>query len=242
MSWKRFCFVSDNHGDQIDENAKKAFFRYLKEFKPQIRIHGGDNWDMRPLRRGADAEEQREILRDDFDSGMEFLSVYKPNYLLLGNHDMRLWNLASSGYGITKEYAGSLVSEATDLLSSLKCNVLPYDKRKGVLTIGKLNAIHGFSSGQYAARKYAQTYGNVLAGHNHYIDSCTIEGLDDRTGRICGCLVRLDMPYNSTHLAALRHRHGWGSGVIDDKTGVFHYSQVEGVSGNFVISTNFKEI
>jgi hypothetical protein len=242
MAWKRFSFVSDAHGDQIDKTAEKAFFRFVADFKPQIRIFGGDLWDMRPLRRGADEEEKREALKLDFDAGMEFAYKYKPTNMLLGNHDHRLYNLAENGYGITQEYAKSLVSEATILFDKLKCPVLPYDKRKGVLSIGKMNCIHGFTSGPTAARKSALVYGNVLMGHTHGISSCTIEGLDDRTGRICGCLVTLDMPYNSMHMGALQHRHGWGMGVINDKTGIFHFSQVEGVGGRFISPTGFKEV
>ena len=239
MSYKRFVYVSDTHGDCIDPKAERAFFKFLAEYNPQIRIHGGDLWDMRPLRRGACEEEKREKLRNDFDCGIEFLSRYRPTNMLLGNHDIRLWNLARDGFGLQQEYAQNLVGEAEGVFAKLKCPVLPYDKRLGVLQIGKLKAIHGYATGPYAARRQAQAYGNVLAGHTHDIASCSIEDVTAHTCHICGCLALLDMPYNSTQIGALRHRQGWGMGVINTRTGIFHFAQVEGVNGKFVYPTGF---
>ena len=239
MAWKTFCFVSDVHGDQQDPQAVKAFYRFCDDFRPSIRIMGGDLFDMRPLRRGASEEEKREKLMTDFNCGLEFLRKYQPTNLLLGNHDIRLWNMARDGFGITQEYATGLVNVVEALCAKMKCPVLPYDKRKGVLSIGKLKAIHGYATGPHAARRQAQAYGNVLAGHTHDIASCTIEDVTAHTCHICGCLALLDMPYNSTQIGALRHRQGWGMGVINTRTGIFHFAQVEGVEGRFVYPTGF---
>jgi hypothetical protein len=48
------------------------------------------------LRRGAGAEEQAESMQADWTAGCEFLRQWRPNYVLEGNHDKRLYDLAEN--------------------------------------------------------------------------------------------------------------------------------------------------
>jgi predicted phosphodiesterase len=240
--WDKFVFMTDNHGDQQDPGVIKTATKFLDLWKPTVRIHGGDNWDLRPLRRGAGEEEKRESMTADFDAGAKWLNTLKPTHFLRGNHDERLWDLAAENRGPLSDHAKALITRAEKIFKDHKTRVLPYDKREGVLSIGKLRAIHGYAAGVTAARRQALAYGTVLAGHTHGIQSASIEGIDNRIAHIVGCMCLLNMPYSRATLASLVHRHGWRYGVIHRKSGVFFSWQAEQINGIWVFPTDIKEI
>jgi hypothetical protein len=181
-------------------------------------------------------------MRHDFDAGMKFFKLLQPTHFLRGNHDERLWDLMKSNQGILSEYAGSLVREADTLLRSMGTRMLPYDKRHGVLEIGKLRGIHGYCSGINAARRSALAYGSVISGHNHGIQVASIEGLDNRVGRIVGCLCVLNMEYSRATMASLVHRHGFAYGVIHKRSGLYHIWQAEEIEGSWIFPSDIQEI
>ena len=94
MSLKRFIFGSDLHGDQLDEKSVEVLHAVTRDFKPHMRIFGGDLVDARPLRRGAGPEERAEGMAQDWRAGIGFLHDWKPTHALLGNHDKRIYDLA----------------------------------------------------------------------------------------------------------------------------------------------------
>ena len=49
----KFVFASDSHGDMACEESLQAFYAYCKDFKPDLRIAGGDHYDLRSPRQGA---------------------------------------------------------------------------------------------------------------------------------------------------------------------------------------------
>jgi hypothetical protein len=226
-NWRRFVFAADNHGDKCDREAVKAFHKFCSTWKPQIRVHGGDNFDFRPLRKKADKEERRESMIADFEEGKQFLETYRPEVLIAGNHDWRLWDLAGMNNGILSDYAQKCVNEIEALGRRIGFRILPYDKRLGVYRIGSLKCIHGFLCGITAARRTALAYGSVIMGHGHAIDHQTIEGIEPRMGRMVGCLAQLDMDYNRAQISALRHAHGWLAGVVNEKSGEYHCQQIQ---------------
>lgn len=227
--------VGDIHGDMQDASAVQAMFEFRDIWNPEIRIHVGDNWDFRPLRIKASEDEKREKMEQDFDAGMEFLVNYQPTHFLRGNHDERLWDLASANRGILSEYAVSLTETIEKCLRTIKCPMLPYDKRDGVLEIGKLRAIHGYACGVNAARRSALAYGTVYLGHVHTDQEATVEGIDRRIGRSIGCLCKLNMPYSRATMASLSHSHGFAYGVINKKTGEFAGWQARNINGIWVM-------
>ena len=94
MLSRRFVVASDSHGDEVDPTTAKALFSFIADFKPQIRIHAGDAWDFRNLRRGASDDEKAHSLEADWDAGSDYLAQFidggKENHFLRGNHDERL--------------------------------------------------------------------------------------------------------------------------------------------------------
>lgn len=194
MKYQRWVAAPDNHGDMADPGALKAFWEFLEFWKPTIRVHLGDCFDLRCLRRKASPEEQRETTGLDIESGCAFLRKLKPTHWLRGNHDERLYDAMKSDDGKLSDFAGFVAEEVNEATKG--CEIFPYDKRKGVLKLGHLKFVHGYHAGLTAARIAAQVYGSVVMGHVHTIEQYSIPGLERRIGRCCGCLCKLDQDYN----------------------------------------------
>ena len=238
----RYIFASDLHGDQQCKKTVKVLKEATEDFKPHLRIFGGDLVDARPLRRGAGPEERAESMVDDWQKGLNFLCDWKPTHALLGNHDIRLYHLAEADKGVESDFAHSGIMQLEETFKKINCEWLPYHKRKGVFEFGKLKFLHGFFSGVNSARQMALTYGNCVFGHTHTISEHSIPGLSRRVARGAGCLCNLDMRYNTHMPSSLRHAHGFVMGVINEKTGNYWSMQAEEVDGKWVIPSGFKRI
>lgn len=239
-NWKKFIFGSDIHGDMADKKSNEVFFSFAKSFEPDIRVCGGDVWDFRAIRKGAGEEERRESMSKDYVAGYNWLKRFQPHYFIRGNHDERLWELADSDNGILSDYASSGVLEIDALMKQMKCRMLPYHKRDGVLRLenSSLKLLHGFHCGVFAARQTALVYGSALFGHTHVIDEHSIGGLERRVARNVGCLCALDMDYNGRNPNTLRQAHGFAYGVVNSRTGKFHVWQAEEIDGNWIIPSD----
>ena len=221
----------------LDPVAARAFFDFLKWFKPQIRVHLGDAFDFRALRRGAGDEEKREPVQADVDAGLDFMGKMKPTAFLRGNHDERLWDFASNNRNqLLQDFCAGYVSKIS---KSVNCPILPYDKRQGVHQIGRLKVIHGYNTGIYAARMAAQAYGSVIMGHVHRVDSMPIPGVEPREGRAIGCLCKLDMDYNRAQLNTLAQAHGFAYGLVFPN-GNYSIWQARDIDGAWVFPSEFK--
>lgn len=238
MCWVKFIAVFDNHGDVCDTNAVSKMFDFKENYwKPKIVIHGGDNFDFRPLRKKASEEERRDSMIEDFDAGMNFLKRLKPTYFLRGNHDQRLWDLSQEDRGVISDFAFKGTQEIESELDKMKCHMLPYDKRKGVLRLGHLKIIHGYLCGVTAARRTAQIYGSVCMGHGHAIQQASIEGLEQRTGIMGGCLCRLDLDYTRASTGSLAWEHGFLYGLLNEKTGHYVVYQARKIDHKWILPT-----
>jgi hypothetical protein len=220
MSLQRFVSACDNHGDHICPQTKKAFFDFLEVWKPHVKIHKGDLFDFRALRRKANENEKRESIQEDVQAGKEFLQAYKPNVWLLGNHDDRLWKISKWGAGAVKDLAQMGVDDITKLCGKLKTTIVPYGKRAGVFKLGDCKFLHGYYCGPYAARRHAMIYGKCIFGHVHAHDLASVPHIDGaQVARACPALCVLDQEYNQGQAESLRHSNGWIYGVHDTQTG-----------------------
>jgi predicted phosphodiesterase len=235
---KRWMAVSDSHGDMIDPDAAKIALEFAKYFKPDIRVHLGDVFDFRCLRGKASEDEKNESMQVDIEHGLQFIKEYNPTAILRGNHDERLWDLATKSNGNLRQLSSLLIDQILDTIGDVP--MMPYHKRDGVYRIGKLKMIHGYHSGITAAKQAAMVYGSVIMGHVHSIDHQPIPGIEARMGRSIGCLCRLDMDYNRAQPQTLRHAHGWAYGLLYG-SGQYTCYQAEKLSGRWVLPTEFKE-
>ena len=238
---RRFVFATDLHGDRQNEAVVKVLHQVTKEFKPDIRIFGGDLFDFRPLRRGASAEEQCESMQTDWNAGVEFLHAWKPTHLLMGNHDDRLFELSeNSSAGIKADYARKLCGELENNLRKLRCEWRPYHKRHGVFSFGRLNFLHGFHHGVYAARQHSSIYGSCVFGHVHAFDVHTFGTFNERKAAYaCGGLLEVDQEYNKRNTSSLRHENGFYLGLIHPD-GSFTVQEGRQTSSGWFIPTGFK--
>lgn len=238
--WKKWVAAFDTHGSHGDPEAQAAFFKFVRHWKPDIRLHGGDCFDFSPLRKRADAHERRDSMAQDVAAGQQFLQQFRPHVYLRGNHCERLWDLAQQGEGVCQDYAKLIIGHIESDLRKMGTLMLPYNKRSGVYSLGSLKVFHGFRCGLSAARMSAKTYGSCLFGHIHQVQMSTIEGLEPRTGFVSGCLAKLDMDYSRHQEGALTHEHGWAYGVVDLKSGAFQCWLARKVGGQWLLPTGFE--
>ena len=87
---KRFVAIADTHGDRIDPVTEQAIYDFCADFRPTTRIHLGDAFDFRCLRRKATDEERAESMEADWECGERLLRKFfeggRENYYLRGNH------------------------------------------------------------------------------------------------------------------------------------------------------------
>ena len=236
---KRWIFFSDTHGDMCDPGTMDVVRRFCRDFKPEIRVAGGDHFDLRCLRKGASEEEEFEALDPDIEAGKAFFSWYKPTHWLRGNHDERMWEATRSRNPVLARFARKCISE--EIMPAVgNLRMLPYHKRLGVLRLGHLKMIHGFHCGLLAAKHAANIYGSVLMGHGHAVDHYSIPGLEPRVGRMVGCGCQLDMDYNERQPNTLRQSHGFAYGFLF-AGGTYQVQQAQEINGHWMMATEFKE-
>jgi len=211
----RWLAVFDSHGNMINRKVFDALREFEAEFKPDIRIAGGDHFDLRWLRGKASEQEQREDIQADLDAGREFLCWLKPTHVCWGNHDDRVFKAMKSDVGPMRDLARRVFEEYMEAsVPGAVCK--PYDKRNGVIRIGDLAFVHGYGSGINTVRQHAMTYGNVVMGHIHRAETVSIDRLEPVVGRSSGCLCELDLEYNRGSMGTLRQSNGWVYGVMDE--------------------------
>lgn len=236
-NFKRFVAVGDNHGSLVSTEAVAKLTRFLDEWKPQIRIHLGDVWDFSPLRNGASQEEKADGISDDFIAGIEFLDLFKPNLLTLGNHDDRIYQKAHHcGDGILRETCAEVVRKAEEQFRKRRITFAPY-KVGAYLKMpeGGPKLIHGFRSTLYPAKAHHDNWGSCLHGHCHKPDSHVARHIDGGQSFSVGCMADLDqLTYSDRQPAKLGHRNGWLYGIINTKTGDWNAWQVVKENGSWI--------
>jgi predicted phosphodiesterase len=223
---KRFLAFGDNHGDMVDESALDALCRFKKHYKPHLTIHLGDLFDYRALRKGISHTESDAYdgLRADTLKGYELLEKTKPNVLLLGNHDYRIYRVAAEHpSGIVREAAENGIAGIEKACKRVKCQIIPYHVMKGVYNVGTLNFLHGYSANLRAVAEHANHYGNgpdssVVMGHLHRVEQSTGKRHGRAHGYSAGCLCDFEqMTYASHRMATSMWQVGWAFGVYDEK-------------------------
>ena len=245
MKGQRFLIAADPHGDQRDDATLAALLAFKKDYKPQIIVHAGDNWDFRNLRKGATDDEKAASLVDDWDMGVDWLRSFfdggKSCHFLRGNHDERMWHFAHNASGMLRDYAHDGIKRIERTIKQANAQMLPYDSRHGVLRLGHLKVIHGFFAGMGAARRHSIAYGNCLFGHTHATDSAPVEHIDGPAeARGIGCCCRIDMTYNQHAVGKLRHDNAFCYGVLF-ADGTYQLFQAKKINGRFYAASEVKQ-
>ena len=240
---RRFVVASDNHGDLSDGQSTQALFDFIRDFRPDIRVHAGDCFDFRNLRRGASDEEKAGTLEDDWAAGSDFLRRFfdggKRNHFLRGNHDERLWHFERSCVGLIRDYARDGIKRIEALVKRSRATMQPYDAALGILDLGKLRILHGYHAGVGAARHHAAIYGNCLFGHVHTIESAPVASLEPAEARSIGCMCVRDIDYINAKTGKLRWAQGWAYGYLFED-GTYQLFQTRKINGRFYAASEIK--
>jgi len=219
----KFVAAGDNHGDMVDEEAAQALFAFIKQFKPDERIHLGDCFDLRSIRKDASRKEQNESLEEDLDMGCEFLKRFEPTVYLFGNHEDRLDAIISSP---PSAYAEDYFSERRDRIrrtarSAGAKKIYPYHADLGVHRINSMVFIHGYEHGLNATEKQGSHYcrdgvRGLVHGHTHNLSSIALTAHKSGNAFSAGCLCQKQaMTYAKNRLATSRWGSGFVAGIID---------------------------
>lgn len=243
MGLTKFVACGDNHGDLVDNRLANQLFAFCKEWKPKYKIHLGDNWDFRCIRKGASASEEHDLdIEDDWVAGQAFLESYKPTVFLWGNHDHRLMNMLDrNNKAVVRGYARQGIDRIEGILRKIGCKeVRPYHYDKGVYQLGPVSFVHGYSANLSSERQHASHYaisgGACIMGHVHRMGMDIGPRHGGVTGYSAGCLAEVErMTYASQRLATARWQPGWLFGMINEKTGGWQVWQANVDNGNVMI-------
>ena len=219
----KFVAVGDNHGDMADLSSCEALFEFCKDYKPDVRIHLGDCFDFRSLRRGVNNDaESAQSLKDDITSGMWFLEKFKPSVYLWGNHEARLDNLIqNSGSALIRDYCEDVKKHINNCArKSGAKTILSYHAEQGIYRLGPVAFIHGYNHGNNATaeqgRHYADRGGALVHGHTHTLSQVNLTKHEGGAAFSAGCLCMKDsMSYAQHRLATSRWGSGFAAGWVD---------------------------
>jgi hypothetical protein len=247
MDFKTWAIAADPHGDQIEPKVAIKFFDWLDDYKPQIRINLGDNWNFDALRTGASDADRAVSLSEDIEAGMNFNELFfsggEKNIFLRGNHDERLWKLLHDPCsGLARSFATDLTRRIGKELRLMNVRMLPYDADKGVYALGKLKCLHGYAHGMHAAREHARVYGqHSVFGHVHRFDYASLPSHGGpRTSRSIGCLAKTRLSYCANKIHPLAWQQGWAYGIVYPNGNYTFNEAIIQPSGQVILATGFK--
>lgn len=217
--WRKFVAVGCSHGHLADRDALAAVLKFTAAYKPQTRIHLGDFTDQAAFRSGAHGtKDETASIKDDLTSGLGFLREFRPTHLLNGNHEDRLWHLASHHNEVVARAAGSVINEICDLARKLKAvHVTEYDIGSSWLTFGDTKALHGWMYGQHALMEHAEHFGKTMMAHLHIAAIYPGRRSDNPSAWCCGTLANVPaMGYAKKRRATSRWSHGILYGAYSD--------------------------
>jgi len=227
----RFVAVGDNHGDMVDEESFLAVQQFIKDYKPTVRVHLGDCFDFRSLRRGVGNDaESAESLKQDIQGGIDFLNMFfgtgatssTKGVYLWGNHEARLDHLiANSGSALVRDYCEDVKTAINQAARNAGAKViLPYHAEKGIHRLGPVAFAHGYAHGTNAVVQqgvhYADFGGGFICGHIHRLEQVNLQKHGGGAAYSAGCLCIKDaMSYASHRLATSRWGNGFAYGYVD---------------------------
>ena len=226
---KRVAVIADTHGDRRNINIIKAFRSFCDEFKPDLIIHLGDNWELSALRAGANEHEKNQDILPDLEAGMDTLiQVFSTRrkkvrkVYLWGNHDLRrVDRFQKAARAEVRHAANVLKKQMTDCVDSLVDESYPYCSARGVFEYQGINFLHGYAHGVYARRKHAFSYGNCVIGHIHSDGQDRVEALGHPMCVSVPCASDVYPEFSRSQMMPLRHTSGFSWGFLCKTRGIF---------------------
>lgn len=208
-----FIYASDLHGDQANQEAVNKLLEVSALIKPKIKVFGGDLFDFRAWRKGASIEDKCGNMQSDWQSGVQFIKLWRPTHLLLGNHDWRLYEKREDINADVSMLATQLVDQLQQVCKKIDCKIIPYGIEHR-LQFGKLAMLHGVNHGTNGLHSTAMNFGHVVMGHIHSVGVAPTTRSDRAVGYSAGCLCNPVMEYNQRQVATFRHTNGFIHGLL----------------------------
>lgn len=220
----------------------EAFFTAIDDLKPDIRVHLGDVFDFRKLRRRVSGKDLNSELKPDVAAGLAFLRRYRPQVLTSGNHCWRLWETLKEGDSDAQELCAIYIERIDTALSAIGCKFVPYDVEHGWWQYRGVGPRfgHGYSCGIGSLRKHALCIGHCIIAHIHGPGHVAVERLDRAEAYSSGGLPDAsEMNYARRCFATLAWRHSWIYGAIEDKSGQYVAWEVRKIGNKWIYPTGF---
>jgi hypothetical protein len=221
--WRRWVACSCTHGADIDPQFRRAFLKFLADYKPVERFHLGDAIDLACLRSGArrdpDEPDRAESLMDDLLQGLSFLHEMRPTKYWHGNHEARAVMLSRSGNQVVAYAAGQVLGRMSDDLAAYKTEIVPWHglQRAGIRTLGGVGFLHGALFNVSCARDTAEALGmDCVFGHSHRVSIESARALSGAVGYNIGCGLNLGAEYAASRRQTLGWRHAFAYGEFTD--------------------------
>jgi len=235
---RRGVALFDLHAPDEDKAALQVAYDFTLDFQPDIFIWGGDQMHMdcisfynrnRPkLLEGQRLHKEYLYMQKILDRFERILSSGCKKYFFIGNHEYRVDRFLESNPMLE----GSI--EVEHCLELDDYTVVPFNE---VLSIGKMNFIHGIYYNKYHSFKHLSVYeDNIFYGHvhHHQVFPKTTPLLNlPKHGVSVGCLCNCNPGY-------MRNKpNSWEHGFLfwymfDD--GSFNYYHVNVINGRAVIN------
>ncbi len=229
-TYKKFILLFDRHAPYHDPKMDKIVLDFMADFKPEIRVAGGD-W-MTVDQVSTFANEGDIDLQDEFEMTREALHQFGITHYLEGNHEQRLRRV---GLKLDKRLRSLVDLQANLHLKEQGIPLLPYHARKGVLKFGHLKVIHGFFATEYMAKKTASIYGTCVFGHTHRFQTFQAkDAYETHVGFAIGMMGKIDQPYTEGR-APLGWCQGFAFGYLH-RDGFFDLNPVRVYKGRVTIN------
>ena len=212
----KFVFASDNHGELGDPDSLAALYAYCADFKPDIRIGGGDHYDCAALRKGAMNEmEGVRSIKDDLLAGHDFMSRFRPTHVTWGNHEYRLEKLARShSSSVVRDFCADTYADINRTARKAGAKVIMPYRRDKPLRIGPITSHHGIGSDLTRMGMFYGTEGGLfMCGHGHAGQQVNLPKFGRGAAYMAPALARLaDLEYSENTLSAAKHNNGFIAG------------------------------
>lgn len=236
---KRGVALFDIHYPEHNKECMSIAFKFLKDFKPDYLVLGGDQMDfncishhnkgkVRLLENARLKRDYRGFQADILDKITE--SIPKPckKYFMIGNHEYWVERLVDDNAQLE-----GLV-EVENNLDLEDWKITSFNK---VLTLGEINFIHGIWCNKYHAEKNIRVYNkNIFSGHLHTNQIFTLVSPINnlpKQGVSVGCLCNKNMAYMHEKPSAWVHQFMYWYELSD---GTFRYYLVTILNGVAVIN------
>lgn len=215
---RRWLAVSCSHGHLINKSAAEAVLKFRYEYKPHTVFHLGDFIDADAFRAAAIRSGGGSDIIGDLVYGLDFLRRLKPTTVFMGNHEDRLYRVASESKSELVQFAANeVISKIESLISSLKADYVTYSGMSNPGSYRELGGTlftHGYAYGMMAARDHVESTGRpIVMGHIHKLTAQPGRLPGAPMGYAVGCLTDIPaMPYAKSRRETATWEHGYAYG------------------------------